>query len=87
MNEENWDLDYLAQTNRAIRRFGFDDGWTRGIMMIRLRHTFLLKFLRHPFDYLAVFSVNHSRKSVFTGSEHDVQQFSVTEFEGVVSHV
>src|SRR5271167_3516407 len=65
VNEQNWDLNDLTQTNCSISSFPFDNRWPRSVMMIRFGHSFLFEFLGHPFDYLTILGVNHGGEVMF----------------------
>src|SRR2546423_1393084 len=73
MHQENGNLNDFTKTDSTICRFSFDNRWSGGIMVVRLRHTFLLEFLRHPLNNLTVLGVDHGCEIVFTGGKHDIQ--------------
>ena len=87
MDQENGDLNDLTETDGTIGGFGFHDGWTRGVMVIRLSHTSLFQFLGHPFDNFAVLSMNHRREIVFPSCEHNIEEFTITKFKSFIRHI
>ena len=87
MDKKNGNLDDLTQTDCSIGCFSFDNGRTRGIMVIWLSHSSFFEFLGHPFNYFSVFCMDHGCELVFAGCQHDVEKFSVSEFESIIGHV
>ena len=72
MHQKDWDLNNLAKTDGSVGSFGFNNGWTRSVVVVGFSHSPLFQFLGHPFDDFAVFCVDHGGEVVPSASQHDV---------------
>jgi hypothetical protein len=87
VNQENWNLNDLTQTDCSVGGLGFDNWGTRSVVVIRFSHSLLFKFLGHPFHDLSVFGMDHGGEIVLPSREHDIEKFPVSQLEGFVRHV
>ena len=87
VDEKERDLNDLTQTDCPIGSFGFDNGRTRGVMVVWFCHTPLFELFGHPFNHFAILGVNHGREIVFPSCQHNVQKFTITKFKSFVCHV
>jgi hypothetical protein len=87
MHEKNRYLDDLAETYGSVRRFSFNNWWTRSVVMVGLSHALFFQFLGHPFDYISVLGVYHRGKIVLAACQHDVQQFAIPKLKSFIGHV
>jgi hypothetical protein len=87
VNQENWNLNDLTQTDCSVGGLSFNDWGTGSVVVIRFGHSFLLKFLGHPFHDLSVFGMDHGGEIMLTGCKHDIEKFPVSQLEGFVCHV
>jgi hypothetical protein len=87
MNQQDGNLNDLTQTDCSVGGLSFDNWGTRSVVVIWFSHSFLFQFFGHPFHHLSVFGVDHGSEIVLASREHDIEEFSVPQFESFVGHV